>query len=74
VPVPVRLSRRLCEVLGEDLANELVDWFNAVDAGRGPESPRELQQVRTELVFAMFVFWVLNLVGTAGLVMALGWH
>jgi hypothetical protein len=31
VPVTARLSRRFCEVLGEDVANELVDWFNAVD-------------------------------------------
>jgi hypothetical protein len=27
----VRLSKRFYEVLGEDVANELVDWFNAVD-------------------------------------------
>ncbi len=26
-----RLSKRFYEVLGEDVANELVDWFNAVD-------------------------------------------
>ncbi len=26
-----RLSKRLHDVLGEDVANELVDWFNAVD-------------------------------------------
>ena len=26
-----RLSKRLYDVLGEDVANELVDWFNAVD-------------------------------------------
>jgi hypothetical protein len=25
------LSKRFYEVLGEDMANELVDWFNAVD-------------------------------------------
>jgi hypothetical protein len=25
------LSKRFYEVLGEDVANELVDWFNAVD-------------------------------------------
>jgi hypothetical protein len=32
VPVTARLSKRLYERLGEDVANELVDWFNAVDA------------------------------------------
>jgi hypothetical protein len=35
--------------------------------GRRPE-------FRAELVLTMFVFWVLNLVSTAGLVLALGWH
>ncbi|MBA3554730.1 MAG: hypothetical protein H0W29_08250 [Gemmatimonadales bacterium] len=27
----LRLSPRFYDVLGEDVANELVDWFNAVD-------------------------------------------
>jgi DNA anti-recombination protein RmuC len=31
VPVTARLSRRFYETLGEEIANELVDWFNAVD-------------------------------------------
>jgi hypothetical protein len=31
VPVTAKLSKRFYEVLGEDVANELVDWFNAVD-------------------------------------------
>jgi hypothetical protein len=31
VPVTARLSKRFYDVLGEDLTNELVDWFNAVD-------------------------------------------
>jgi hypothetical protein len=31
VPVTARLSKRFYDVLGEDIANELVDWFNAVD-------------------------------------------
>ena len=32
MPVTARLSKRFYEVLGEDVANELVNWFNAVDA------------------------------------------
>jgi len=28
----VKLSRKLYDKLGEDVANELVDWFNQVDA------------------------------------------
>ena len=31
VPVTAKLSKRVYDVLGEDIANELVDWFNAVD-------------------------------------------
>jgi hypothetical protein len=31
LPVTARLSKRFYDVLGEDVANELVDWFNAVD-------------------------------------------
>jgi hypothetical protein len=31
VPVTAKLSKRFYDVLGEDMANELVDWFNAVD-------------------------------------------
>ena len=32
VPVTARLSKRFYEVLGEDVATELVNWFNDVDA------------------------------------------
>jgi hypothetical protein len=31
MPVTARLSKRFYDVLGEDVAHELVDWFNAVD-------------------------------------------
>jgi len=31
VPVTARLSRRFYDAFGEEIANELVDWFNAVD-------------------------------------------
>jgi len=32
VPVTAKLSRKFYETLGDDVAGELVDWFNAVDA------------------------------------------
>jgi hypothetical protein len=32
VPVTAKLSRKFYERLGDDVAAELVDWFNAVDA------------------------------------------
>jgi hypothetical protein len=49
MPVTARLSRLFYERLGEEVANELVDWFNAVDAAyRG-----ELREFN-ELNFARF--------------------
>lgn len=32
MPVTARLSRKFYERLGDEIATELVDWFNAVDA------------------------------------------
>ena len=32
MPVTAKLSRKFYEKLGDDVASELVDWFNAVDA------------------------------------------
>src|SRR5436190_3498967 len=49
VPVTAKLSKRFYDVLGEDVANELVDWFNAVDLTYRTEL-RELN----ELNFARF--------------------
>src|SRR6184192_3754706 len=49
MPVTAKLSKRFYEVLGEDVANELVNWFNAVDATYRADL-RELN----ELNFARF--------------------
>jgi hypothetical protein len=32
MPVTARLSRNFYDRLGDDIANELVDWFNSVDS------------------------------------------
>lgn len=32
MPVTARLSRRFYDALGDEVAGELVEWFNAVDA------------------------------------------
>lgn len=32
MPVTAKLSKRFYDRLGEEIANELVDWFNQVDA------------------------------------------
>jgi BMFP domain-containing protein YqiC len=49
VPVTAKLSRKFYEKLGDDVANELVEWFNAVDATYRSDL-RELN----ELNFARF--------------------
>jgi heme oxygenase len=49
VPVTARLSQRFYDKLGEDIANELVEWFNSVDATYRTDL-RELN----ELNFARF--------------------
>lgn len=89
VPVTARLSKRFYEVLGEDIANELVDWFNAVDltyradlrelneldfARFDAKLEQRLAELRTELIRWMFAFWVTNFIGIAGLLIALRGH
>lgn len=49
MPVTAKLSKRFYETFGDDIANELVDWFNKVDATYHSEL-RELN----ELNFARF--------------------
>ena len=49
MPVTAKLSRKFYDTLGEDIANELVDWFNQVDATYRSEL-RDLN----ELNFARF--------------------
>jgi hypothetical protein len=89
LPGTAKLSKRFYDVLGEDVANKLVDWFNAVDLTYRTEL-RELNELnfarfeakleqrmadlRTELVRWMFAFWVTNFIGIAGLLIALRGH
>ena len=49
MPVTAKLSQRFYERLGDEIANELVDWFNQVDASYKTDL-RELN----ELNFARF--------------------
>ncbi len=49
MPVTAKLSKKFYETLGEEIANELVDWFNQVDATYRSEL-RDLN----ELNFARF--------------------
>jgi hypothetical protein len=87
--VTAKLSKRFYDVLGEDVANELVDWFNAVDltyrtdlrelnelnfARFEARLDQRMAELRTELVRWMFAFWVTNFLGIAGLLIALRGH
>ncbi|HEV8304877.1 MAG TPA: hypothetical protein VGQ25_07960 [Gemmatimonadales bacterium] len=49
MPITAKLSRKFYDKLGDDVANELVDWFNQVDATYRDDL-RELN----ELNFARF--------------------
>src|SRR6266513_5068423 len=44
VPVTAKLSRKFYEKFGDDITNELVDWFNMVDATYRSEL-RELNEL-----------------------------
>ncbi len=44
MPVTAKLSRRFYDAFGDDLTNELVEWFNAVDLTYRTEL-RELNEV-----------------------------
>ena len=44
MPVTAKLSRKFYERLGDDITNELVDWFNMVDATYRSEL-RELNEL-----------------------------
>jgi hypothetical protein len=72
VPVTAKLSKRFYDTLGEEIANELVDWFNRVDdtyrtdlrelnelnfARFDAKLEQRLAQVKSDLVRWMFAFW-----------------
>ena len=72
MPVTARLSRKFYETLGEDVTNELVDWFNSVDATYRSDLrelnelnfarfdaklERRLAELKSDLVKWMFAFW-----------------
>jgi len=72
VPVTARLSQKFFERFGQDVTNELVDWFNSVDATYRAEL-RELNELNfarfdaklgerlaeleSRLTWRMFAFW-----------------
>ena len=84
VPVTARLSKRFYEVLGEDVASELVNWFNDVDATyRGDlrelnevnfarfdaRIGERLAQLESRLAWRMFAFWAPTAFGVISLLL-----
>ena len=72
MPVTARLSRKFYETFGEDVTNELVDWFNSVDATYRADLrelnelhfarfdaklEQRLAELKTDLIKWMFAFW-----------------
>ena len=82
MPVTAQLSRAFYDKLGEEIANELVDWFNAVDAtyradlrqlnqanfARFDAKPdQRLAELKADLVQWMFAFWAPTALAVTGL-------
>ncbi len=81
MPVTARLSKRFYDTLGEEIASELVDWFNAVDATYQADL-RELNElnfarfeaklgerlaeVESHLTWRMFAFWAPTALAVTG--------
>jgi hypothetical protein len=72
VPVTARLSKKFYEKLGEDVTNELVNWFNSVDATYRADvremnelnfqrfdakQAQRLAELKADIIKWMFTFW-----------------
>ena len=84
MPVTAKLSRKFYEKFGDDVANELVDWFDMVDATYRSDLrelnelnfarfdaklEQRLAQLETRLTKRLFGFWVAQAATTAALVL-----
>jgi len=84
VPVTAKLSRKFYERLGDDIAAELVDWFNAVDATYKSDLKAtndlnwerfkdhlesQLNGLRADLMKWMFIYWS----GTVAAIIGMGY-
>ena len=82
MPVTAKLSSKFYERFGDDIAGELVDWFNAVDQTYQTQlrESNELQwqrfearldsrlfELRADLMKWMFLYWVGSIVTLGGL-------
>jgi len=84
MPVTAVLSKQFYEKFGEEVTNELVNWFNAVDATYRTDLrelnelnfarfdaklEQRLAQVKSDLVKWMFLFWAPTALGVVGLLL-----
>jgi hypothetical protein len=82
MPVTAKLSKKFYDALGEEVANELVDWFNAVDAAYRADLRelnelnfarfdaklgQRLAELKADLIKWMFAFWAPTAVAVTGL-------
>jgi len=85
MPVTAKLSRKFYETFGDEIANELVEWFNQVDATYRSDLreinelnfarfeaklDQRIAELRSELIKWMFLFWVGNVATTIGVAVA----
>lgn len=86
MPVTAKLSRKFYERLGDDIAGELVDWFNAVDAAYQTQLKESnerswerfkahldarLSDLRADLMKWMFIYWIGSVLTTGGLIVGI---
>lgn len=84
MPVTARLSRKFYDAFGDDIVNELVDWFNAVDATYKAELrelnelnfarfeaklEQRLAELEARLLKWMFAFWAPTAIGVVALLL-----
>ena len=84
MPVTVVLSKKFYETFGQDITNELVNWFNAVDATYKADLKelndlnfarfeakvgQRLAELRADLLKWMFLFWAPTALGVIDLLL-----
>ena len=82
MPVTAKLSQKFYAKLGDDIANELVEWFNAVDATYRSDlrevnelnfarfdakQEQRLAELKTDLLKWMFGFWATTVLALVAL-------
>ena len=84
MPVTAVLSKKFYETFGQDITNELVNWFNAVDATYKADLKelndlnfarfeakvgQRLAELRADLLKWMFLFWAPTALGVIDLLL-----